>query len=107
MNRGDLVTVALSGDLGKPRPAVVVQSEDYPGPRTVLVCPLTTTLRDADAFRLTVAPSESNGLRAPSQVMLDKVTPAPRERCGPVIGRLDAAELAELTRRIVALLGAA
>lgn len=27
MKRGDIITVALSGDYGKPRPAVVVQND--------------------------------------------------------------------------------
>lgn len=105
MVRGDLITVALPGDVGKPRPAVVVQSDDYPGPVSVFVAPLTSFIREADAFRLTIAPTPTNGLRAASQVMLDKLSPARRDRCGPAFGRLTNEEMAELTRRLVALLG--
>jgi mRNA interferase MazF len=73
----------------------------------VLVCPLTSVLRDTPAFRLTVQPTPENGLRLASQLMLDKLSPAPRAKCGPVIGRLDDDDMAELTRRVLALLGAA
>lgn len=100
------MTVALSGDYGKPRPAVVVQSDDYGGVDTVLVCPMTTAVRDADAFRLTVQPTPANGLHQFSQAMIDKLSPARREKCGPPIGRLTTPEMAELSRRALALLGA-
>lgn len=52
-------------------------------------------------------PTPENGLRLPSQIMLDKLSPAVRAKCGPVIGRLDDDPMAELTRRVLALLGAA
>lgn len=75
MRRGDLVTVVLPGEFGKPRPAVVIQSDDHPGLATILVCPLTSMLIDAPAFRMEVRPAPENGLRLPSQVMLDKLSP--------------------------------
>jgi mRNA interferase MazF len=107
MNRGDLVTVALPGDLGKPRPAVVIQSNHLPGVPTVLVCPITSVLRDAEVFRLSLRPNPSNGLRIESQAMIDKVSPVRRERCGPVIGALGADEMADLDRRLAFVLGLA
>jgi mRNA interferase MazF len=71
-----------------------------------MVCPITSELRDAEAFRLTIEPTSGNRLRQRSQAMLDKVAAAPRDRCGPAFGALSGTELTELTRRIVALLGA-
>jgi mRNA interferase MazF len=61
MRRGQFAVVATSGDYGKPRPALIVQSELFAELPSVVICPLTTTLRnDADQFRLEVEPSERN-----------------------------------------------
>lgn len=73
----------------------------------MLICPFTTGRIEADAYRLTVYPAPENGLQRTSQIMLDKISPPLREKCGPVIGRLDDDQLTELTRRLVALVGAA
>lgn len=106
MDRGALITVALPGDLGKPRPAVVIQADLYARRTTVLVIPFTSHLLEADAFRFTVEPAPTNGLKITSQAMLDKIAAAPRAKCGPAIGRLTDAQMTELTRRVVALIGA-
>jgi mRNA interferase MazF len=107
MRRGDVVVVALSGDYGKPRPAVVVQSDSVLTPVSVFVCPLTTSVEPSDVLRIVVAPSEANGLREPSQLMVDKTSPTRRDRCGPVIGRIDDATMAELDGRLAFVLGLA
>jgi mRNA interferase MazF len=82
VKRGDLVTVALSGDYGKPRPAVVIQSDFLPETDDVLVCLLTTMLRAAPLYRLSLPAGEATGLREPSQVMVDKIMAVRRDRCG-------------------------
>ncbi len=70
MRRGDVVTVAAAGDYGKPRPAVIVQSDAFPEIHaSVIVCQMTSELFDAPDFRITVNPSRTNGLRVPSQIM--------------------------------------
>lgn len=107
MKRGDIVTVALSGDYGKPRPAVVIQSDALAETDSVLVCLLTTTLRDTPFYRVTVAPSPGNGLREPSQVMVDKVMAVRRDRCGAVIGKLDERGLASVGRVLAFVAGLA
>jgi mRNA interferase MazF len=89
MRRGDLVTVALQGDFGKPRPALVIQSDRFEASATVTVLLLSATLVDAPLFRIDVEPSIGNGLHASSQIMVDKAMTVRRERIGPVIGRLD------------------
>ena len=89
MRRGDLVTVALSGDYGKPRPALVVQADVFDAIPSVTVLPLTSQLTDASLIRITVPPASANGLRVVSQVMIDKAITVPRSRVGDVIGRLD------------------
>ena len=72
MRRGDLTTVALSGGFGKPRPALVIQSDFLAETDSVLVCLLTSTLRAAPLYRLSLAAGEATGLREPSQVMVDR-----------------------------------
>jgi mRNA interferase MazF len=89
MKRGDLVTVAVSGDYGKPRPALVVQSDAFDIHPSVIVLPLTSELHDAPLFRVTVSANRETGLRATSQIMVDKATTVPRSKIGPRIGRLN------------------
>ncbi len=89
MKRGDLVTVAVSGDYGKPRPALVVQSDAFDIHPSVIVLPLTSELHDAPLFRVTVSANRETGLRAASQIMVDKATTVSRGKIGPRIGRLN------------------
>ena len=89
MRRGDLVTVALQGDLGKPRPALINQSDLFDAHPSVTILPVTSELRDAPLFRILVNPTEQSGLAKPSQVMVDKPQSVAREKIGEVFGRLD------------------
>ncbi len=107
MRRGDLITVAVSGDYGKPRPALVIQSDFLNETDSVLVCLLTTTLRDAPLYRLSLPPGEMTGLRQPSQVMVDKIMAVRRVRCGPPVGRADDASLLALGRLLAFVVGIA
>lgn len=86
MRRGDFVTIATSGDYGKPRPALVVQSDAFEALPSVTVLPLTSEIHDEHLFRITVKPTKSNGLMAASQVMVDKATTIPKTKVGNVIG---------------------
>ena len=75
MNRGDIVICVLKGDYGKPRPAVVIQSDLFNLTHTsITICPITSYLIDAPLFRITLIPSEFNNLLSPSQIMVDKIT---------------------------------
>jgi mRNA interferase MazF len=105
MKRGDIVTVATQGDYGKPRPAVVIQSDRLDGTDSILVCLVTSTVRAAPLFRLDVPSGGATGLRVPSQVMVDKITAVRRDKCGQAFGRLDAATLVSLNRMIALLTG--
>ena len=105
MRRGQIVTVAAPGDYGKPRPALVVQSDLFDELPSVVICPLTTTLRDdADQFRLAVAPSSRNGLRQPSQIAIDKITVVPAAKIGAAIGSADDALLLQVNRALALFL---
>lgn len=107
MKRGDLITVAAGGDYGEPRPALVIQSDFLNETDSVLVCLLTTTLREAPLYRLSLPLGEATGLRQPSQVMVDKIMAVRRERCGPSIGRADDASLLALGRLLAFVVGIA
>lgn len=103
--RGDLVTVAVPGDFGKPRPALVIQADLFDQTGTVTVLLVSGTLVDAPLIRVTVDPSSDNGLRKPSQAMIDKAMTIKRERLGPVIGRLDDGAMLAVTRSLALFLG--
>ena len=72
MKRGDVVTIALQGNLAKPRPALVIQSDLFDAHPSVTILPVTSDLRDTPLFRIAVEPTPENGLNKPSQVMADK-----------------------------------
>lgn len=107
MRRGDLVTIALQGDYGKPRPALVIQSDRFPDTASVTVLPVTSDLLDAPLLRLTVGPSAGNGLRKVSQVMVDKAVTVRTDRIGPPFGRLDDATMVSVNRSLALFLGLA
>lgn len=107
VKRGDLVTVSAQGDYGKPRPAIVIQSDFLNAADSVLVVLLTSTIADAPLYRLTVEPTAENGLKVVSQVMVDKVMAYPRAKCGPVIGHLSGADMLALNNMLSVMIGLA
>lgn len=94
MKRGTIVVVAARGAYtGKPRPALVVQSDLFnPTHSSVTVCPITSECVDAPLFRLTLPPGPRTGLRTVSQVMIDKIVSVPRQAVTAEIGECDARE---------------
>lgn len=107
MRRGDLVTIALQGDLGKPRPALVIQSDLFDVHPSVTILPVTGELRDTPLFRISVQPSASNGLSKHSQVMVDKPQSVAREKVGTVMGRLDDETMMAVNRALAVFIGVA
>lgn len=107
MRRGDLVTIARQGDFGKPRPALIIQSNQFGGHATVTVLLVSSTVTDAPLFRLAVDPTQENGLRTPSQVMVDKVMTVKREKIRKVIGRLDDDVMTAVNRSLSLWIGLA
>ena len=106
MNRGDLVVVSAPGDYGKPRPALIIQSDLFNATHaSVVVCLMTTDLTDAPLIRLDVEPTPENGLKQRSQIMIDKAVALRRERMGARIGRLDADTLVRVNRSLALFLG--
>ncbi len=107
MRRGDFVTVAAPGDYGKPRPALVIQSDLFDELPSVALCLVTSELRNAPIFRITVDPALDNGLQNISQIHIDKILSVPRERVGSVIGRLDDATMLKVNRSLAVFAGIA
>jgi mRNA interferase MazF len=108
MRRGDVVTVAAAGDYGKPRPAVIVQTDALPIEHaSVVVCQMTSECSEAPDFRVTIEPSQNNGLRVISQVMADKPVTLRRERIGRKIGHLDDKDISRLNIALAFVVGLA
>ncbi|MDN5864657.1 MAG: type II toxin-antitoxin system PemK/MazF family toxin [Gammaproteobacteria bacterium] len=105
--RGDLVTIALSGDYGKPRPALVIQDDAFSDLPSVAVLRLTSDVHDWPLFRVSVKSTKTNGLKAASQVMVDKPAAVPKSRIGRRIGRIDSASLREVNVALARFLGIA
>lgn len=107
MMRGDLVTIAMQGDFGNPRPALVIQADQFNEHATTTVLLVTGTLHAAPLLRVTVQPNAGNGLQKPSQVMVDKAMTVKHEKLGQAFGRLDADAMVEVERCLAVFLGIA
>lgn len=105
MKRGDLVTVALQGNYGKPRPALVIQADVFSEHPSITILPITSDCRTGLLFRVNVSPTESTGLDKPSQIMVDKPQTVAREKIGAAFGRLDEAGLLAVNRALAVFLG--
>jgi len=105
LRRGDVVIVALQGDYGKPRPALVVQSDLFSAHASVAILPITSDLLAAPLFRISVQPSADNGLGKPSQIMVDKPYTVARQKIGGRVGRLEEATLLQVNRSMMVWLG--
>jgi mRNA interferase MazF len=108
MRRGEIWTIAGGGDYtGKPRPAVIIQDDGFDATASITICAFTTDPTEAPLFRIPIEPSEKNGLRAPSRLMVDKLTTVSKERLGVHVGRLGDEDMVRLNRAILVFLGMA
>lgn len=106
VRRGDLVIVAMTGDYGKIRPALVVQHDHANiGHASIVVCPFSSSIQDAPLFRITLKPSETNGLSVTSQIMVDKISAIKRERVRQVIGHASDETMLQVNRALALWLG--
>ena len=107
MRRGEIWTVSGGRDYaGKSRPAVILQDDNFTATASVTICAFTTDPTAAPLFRLPIEPTDGNGLRAPSNLMVDKITTVSKE-IGERIGRLDDADIVRLNQAVVVFLGLA
>ena len=108
MKRGEVWTVAGGADYaGKPRPVVILQDDSFDATASITVCAFTTDPTDAPLFRLAVVPNDRNGLRAPSRLMVDKITTVPKSKVGARVGRLDDEDMVRLNQAVLVFLGLA
>lgn len=107
MKRGDFVTVAIQGDFGKPRPALIIQSDQFMTHTSVTLLPVTSTLFDAPLLRVRVQANETNGLQKESQVMIDKAVTMRRDKLGEVFGTASDATMLEVSRCLAVFMGIA
>lgn len=94
-------------DAGKPRPAVILQDDAFDATASVTVCPFTTHAVEAPLMRLPIDPSERNGLRVASHLMIDKVTTVSKTKMESRIGRFSDEDLVRVNRAVLVFLGLA
>lgn len=107
MTRGDVVSAVIHGEVGNPRPALVIQANQFGEHTSVTVLPITSKLVAAPLLRVTVQPSAITGLKKLSQVMVDKAMTVTRETVGSTIGRITPEALLEVERCLAVFLGIA
>ena len=106
--RGNIVTIGVQGDFGKPRPALLIQSEMFnEAHATLTVLLISSDLIDAPLFRLTIEPDQINGLTQQSQIQVDKALTVRREKVGQIIGRVDDAMMVRVNRALALWIGLA
>lgn len=94
--RGDLVTIAMQGDFGKLRPALVIQANQFSEHASATILTITSTFVSAPLLRVTLLQTVENGLQKRSQVMVDKAMTVKRDEAGPAFGRINADTLVEV-----------
>jgi mRNA interferase MazF len=105
IRRGDIVTIAISGDYGKPRPALVIQDDAFRALPSLVVLRLTSALHDSPLFRIAIEPDVNNGLQSLSQVMIDKPAAVPKSKIGRRIGYLDKRTMDAVDAALVCFIG--
>ncbi len=103
--RGDFVIIAIQGDYGKPRPALVIQSDQFEELGSITVLPITSTTTDAPLIRIPVKPNKENGLQKESQIMIDKIVTIKREKVAKSFGRCDQATMLKVQRSLAVFIG--
>ena len=106
MRRGELWTASAGqGDAGKPRPVLIIQDDRFDSTDSITLCPLTTSAADIPLLRIPLQPSKTNGLTAPSSIMIDKITTVHRSKLGQRIGKVSTTEMLQLKRGLLVYLG--
>lgn len=104
--RGAVIVGAFPGDLKKPRPAIILQSDAFIVDHlTLLTCPLTTFASESRLFRPVIEPDDANGLRDRSEAMMDKLTPLKKSAIGSRIGMLSERDLLAVEVALLTITG--
>jgi len=106
VKRGDVVLMVVPSELGRPRPGVIVQANDFNKElSTIFICPITSDLQEKLPLRPMIEPEPSTGLRLRSQIMTDKMVALRHDRIRRVIGRIDSETSEQLDRALLVVLG--
>ena len=105
MKRGNFITVVTQGDFGNPRPALIIQADQFAELVTVTVLLVTSLINDAPLLRITVQPDTHNGLEKISQVIIDKIMTIKQEKIGNVIGIASDELMLAINRALIVFLG--
>lgn len=106
MRHGDIFTVVIQSDYGKPRPALIIQSDLFSEHPSITILPITSDRREgAPLFRLNVEPDAGNGLRLPFQIMVDKAQTVRRDKIGDRIGRLTDEQMVAVNQALALWVG--
>jgi mRNA interferase MazF len=108
VKRGNVVLIVAPGDMGKPRPGIIVQADELGEATTsVLVCPMSSEVTELHRLRPVVEPTASNGLRLRSQIMTDKINALRRDHVRQLLGSIDAEVSEQLDSALLVVLGLA
>ena len=105
INRGEIWSVAWTGHARKPRPALVIQAEEYRLTETDILALITTTENEPNAVRLLVKADEINGLQEDSFICLDKLMAIPLANLGKCYGKVSDEVMREVNARLKKILG--
>lgn len=106
MKRGDVVVVVVPSELGKPRPGVIVQADEFNKElTTVFICPISSDVQERLPLRPIIEAKPSNGLRLRSQIMTDKMIALRQDRVRQVIGHIDSETSEQVDRALLVVLG--
>jgi mRNA interferase MazF len=108
VKRGEVWTAAGGADYaGKPRPVVIVQDDRFDATKSISICAFTSDPTDAPLLRVAIDPTDTNGLRTTSRLMVDKITTIPKSKLRDRIGNLSDADMIRLNRAMMVFLGLA
>lgn len=109
MRRGDLVVVAAGGGYGgKPRPALIIQADEFDATDSLVLCLVTSDPPGgATLLRLPLPADTLNNLTRNSWLMIDKILALPKRRIGHAFGRLQPELLDRVDHALLVFLGLA
>jgi mRNA interferase MazF len=105
INRGEIWSVAWTNIARKPRPALVIQAEEYRLTETDILALITTTENEASALRIPIKADENNGLLHDSFICLDKLMAIPLANLGKCYGKVSDEVMHEVNARLIKILG--
>lgn len=106
MQRGEVWTQSGGPDYtGKPRPVVIMQSDQLIDTHSIITCGLTTQRNPALYSRPHIEPTSGNGLRERSEVMTDKISTVARTKLGEHLGTLTDEDMARIQQALILVLG--